>query len=583
MRHKIFSLCLGMMLFCSTSAVAQNKVVTGTVVDEMGEPVIGATVRVDGTKVATVTDFDGNYKLDVPKDGKIIISYIGYKDATTTGGNLKLEPNSNDLEEVVVVGYGAQKKAHLTGSIATVDMDDVQDLANGSLATSLSGLVNGMSVSGGDARPGENARITIRDVNSLGEVGSTAQQPLFVIDGYIYPNDIKVGNSTQNLGAEAFNNLDASEIESISVLKDASAAVYGARAANGVILVTTKKGKQGPPSISYSGSFGINDEVTRPKMLSTYNMGRLFNVITASDPTNTSLNKTTALFQADELEAMKSLNTDLLDKYWEASFQQKHSITISGATDRVSYFGGGSYFKQDGNLGKLDYDRWNFRAGLDVKINDWLSANLTVSGDYGKKNTPLVKVGGSGNEKDYNLLLTHPGYMPEYIGDYPMVAYGVSNGEKHQSQAYNFSLLQNNGDYSRNMTSNVTINGGLTVDMGWWKPLKGLKFKFSYAKSINNSKTNQYGSSFTIYQMVNRYGSGKHLYSPTTGDDPDFDYLDESNFLPLNRSNGNMLYRTMTRNDNYQINFTAQYNRKFGKHDISGLFSIEKSEQESEY
>ena len=139
--------------------------------------------------------------------------------------------------------------------------------ANGGLAASLGGLVNGLSVSGGDSRPGESARIMIRDTNSLGEVGSTAQQPLFVIDGYIYPNDVKVGNVTQNLGAEAFNNLDASEVESISVLKDASAAVYGARAANGVILVTTKKGKMGAPRISYSGSFGLADEVSRPKML----------------------------------------------------------------------------------------------------------------------------------------------------------------------------------------------------------------------------------------------------------------------------------------------------------------------------
>ena len=584
MKKYIKTLCLGLMLMFSASALAQNQTVTGTVLDETGEPVIGATVTVAGTKTATVTDLDGNYKISAPADAKVVISYIGYMPMTVKpGGTVKLQEDKQTLEEVVVVGYGAQKKAHLTGSIATVDMDDVQDLANGNLASSLSGLVNGMSVSGGDARPGETARITIRDVNSLGEVGSTAQQPLFVIDGYIYPNDIKVGNSYQNLGAEAFNNLDASEIESISVLKDASAAVYGARAANGVILVTTKKGKQGPPSISYSGSFGINDEVTRPKMLSTYNWGRLYNTIAAADPTNTSLNHTTALYQADELEAMKNLNYDLLDKYWESSFQQKHSVNISGATERVSYFAGGSYFKQDGNLGKLDYDRWNYRAGIDVKINDWLSANLTVSGDYGKKNKPLVKVGGSGDEKDYNLLLTRPGYLPEYIGDYPMVSYGISNTQKHASQAYNFNLLQNNGDYSRSMSSNTAINAGLTVDMGWWKPLQGLKLKFSYAKSINTDKTNQYGSNFTIYQMVSRYGSGHHMYTPTNGDDPTFDYLAESNFLGLSRNNGDMLYRTMARNDNYQMNFTAQYNRKFGQHDITGLFSIEKSEQESEY
>ena len=265
-----------------------------------------------------------------------------------------------------------------------------------------------MSVSGGDARPGERATIKIRDTNSLGSVGVSAQEPLFVIDGYVYPNDIKIGNSTQNLGAEAFNNLDPSEVESISVLKDASAAVYGARAANGVILVTTKKGKIGKPTISYSGTFGFTDEVARPKMLSTYNYGRLYNAVAAADPTNTSLNKTTALFQKDELEAMKNLNYDLLGDNWETGFTQKHSANISGATERVSYFGGISYFTQDGNLGRLDYNRWNYRAGIDVKVSKWLGANLTISGDYGKKNTPLVKVGGSGNEKDYNLLLTHP-------------------------------------------------------------------------------------------------------------------------------------------------------------------------------
>ena len=195
MKRYIKNLCLGMMLMCSASALAQNQTVTGQVLDELGEPVIGATVTVAGTKNATVTDLDGNYKISVPKGGKVTISYIGYLTQTVTpGGTVSLQEDKQSLEEVVVVGYGSQKKAHLTGSVATVDMNDVQDLANGGLASSLSGLVNGLSVSGGDARPGENARISIRDVNSLGEIGSTAQQPLFVIDGYIYPNDVKVGN-----------------------------------------------------------------------------------------------------------------------------------------------------------------------------------------------------------------------------------------------------------------------------------------------------------------------------------------------------------------------------------------------------
>ena len=584
MKKYMKTLCLGLMLMFSASAMAQDQTVTGTVLDELGEPVIGATVTVAGTKTATVTDLDGNYSIKVPKDGKITITYIGYLPMTVKGGGtVKLQEDRQSLEEVVVVGYGSQKKAHLTGSVATVPVDEIQDLANGGLASSLSGLVNGMSVSGGDARPGENARIAIRDVNALGEIGSTAQQPLFVIDGYIYPNDVKVGNITQNLGAEAFNNLDPSEVESISVLKDASAAVYGARAANGVILVTTKKGKQGAPSISYSGTFGFTNEISRPSMLSAYQFGRLYNTIAAADPTNTSLNKTTALYQADELEAMKALNYDLLDKYWETGFTTRHAVNVSGATDKVNYFAGVSYFKQDGNLGKLDYDRWNYRAGVDVKISDWLSANLTVSGDYGKKDKPLLKVGGTNAEKDYNLLLTRPRYMPEEVDGYPILSYGITNGEKVQNQRYSFNLLQNNGDFSKNMTSNTNINASLSYDFGWSKILKGLKLKFSYSKSINNDKTNEYGSSYKIYQMTRRYGSGMHMYTPTAGDDASFDYLSESNFNGLTYANGDYLSRNMIRTDNYQINFTVNYARDFGKHHVGALFSIEKSEAESEF
>ena len=133
------TLCLGLMLMFSASAVAQNETVTGTVLDEMGEPVIGATVTVEGTKNATVTDLDGNYKISVPKNGKVTISYIGYTTVTVKpGGTVKLEEDKQTLEEVVVVGYGTQKKAHLTGSVSTVEVDDIQDLANGGLASSLS-------------------------------------------------------------------------------------------------------------------------------------------------------------------------------------------------------------------------------------------------------------------------------------------------------------------------------------------------------------------------------------------------------------------------------------------------------------
>lgn len=583
-----FGLSIFLAFIMSLSAYAQeSQTFSGVVMDEAGEPVIGASVKVLGTSTGIITDYDGRFSLVVPKGRAVEISFVGYmpqKIADFKQTKIVLKEDAQLLEEVVVVGYGTQKKAHLTGAISTVPMDDIQDIPTGNLSAALSGMVNGLSVSGGQSRPGENARIYIRDTSSLAEVGSTAQEPLYVIDGYIYPNDVKVGTATENLGATAFNNLDASSIESISVLKDAAAAVYGARAANGVILVTTKKGKIGAPQVSYSGSFGFTDEVARPKMLSAYNYGRLYNAIAAADPKNTSLNLTTGLFQADELQAMKSLNYDLLDKYWETGVTQRHSVNLGGATERANYFASVSYFDQDGNLGKLDYNRWNYRAGVDVKISKWLKVNMSVSGDYGKKNKPNVKVGGTSDEKDYNLLLTHPYYIPEEVNGYAIPAYGVSNALKNQNQNYSYSVLQNNGDYRREMTSNTNINAGVEYDFGWNKYLKGLNLKLSYSKSINNNKNNQYGSDYTIYQMAERTGSGGHLYTPVAGQDYD-PFIAESNFIPMTISNGSPSYlsRSMNRTDNYQINFTAAYARTFGLHNVSAMFAIERSEAETEY
>ena len=577
----IISLCLGLMAFFATPALAQNQTVKGTVVDDKGEPIIGASVMVAGEKgKGTITDFDGNYTLQMPANGKVTISYLGYLPQTVKpGGTVTLKEDSQSLEEVVVVGYGTQKKAHLTGSVASVPVDEIQDLANGNLASSLSGLVNGLNVSGGDGRPGEPAKLYVRDAGSLADMGVNSQGPLYVIDGYIYPNDVKIGNETKNLGEDAFNNLDPSEVENISVLKDASAAVYGARAANGVILVTTKKGKMGEPSISYSGQFGFTDAIATPKMLSAYDYGRLYNIIKYADPTNTTLDKKNSLFQYDELQAMRGLDYDLLDKYWETGATTRHSVNVSGATEKVNYFAGISYFNQDGNLGKLDYNRWNYRAGIDVKISKWLSAGLTISGDYGKKETPYISNYGN---MDYSFLMTHPRHIPEEVAGMAIPTYGPE-GYKGGSQNYSFMVLQNNGDYSESKSNNLNINGTLSYDFGWLEALKGLKLKFSYSKSINNDKSKHYASKYNLYRMDQGYGSGYHMFTPTGEEEPGKDYLGPDNMKMLTYSNGDELYRTQSRADNYQINFTAQYNRKFGDHDVSAVFSIEKSEAESEW
>lgn len=575
---------------CATSSLlAQSGTITGKVLDEAGEPIIGASVQVIGTTTGTITDADGNFSIAAPAKSNLQISYIGFISQNVkaeNGKSITLKEDNQQLEEVVVVGYGVQKKAHLTGSVATVHMDEIQDISSAGLSTMLSGMINGVSVSGGDARPGENASIKIRETNSLGDVGVTSQEPLYVIDGYIYPNDVQVGNETQNLGAIAFNNLDPSVIESISVLKDASAAVYGARSANGVILVTTKRGDIGAPKISYSGTIGLTDEVYRPKMLSAYQYGLTHNAIIAADPTSTTLNNKTDLFQYDELQAMRNLNYDLLDKYWKTGVTQKHGINIDGGGEKATYFAGISYFTQDGNLGKLDYSRWNYRAGVNVKISKYIKASLTVSGDNSEKNKPLVKVGGTSDEKDYNLLLTHLPYIPEYVDGKAIAAYGVSNTNKTDNQLYSFSELRNNGDYSNNVTSNVNMSGSIDVDFGFWKPLQGLTARVTYSKSITNDKTNQYGTEYTVYSMVNRFGSGEHLYTPTSDNLYTNDVLySDDNFKEVTVSNGSpsFLSRATNRTDNYQLNFTLNYNRDFDLHHIGAMFSIERSEAESEY
>jgi len=579
-RKHIISLCVGFaMALFAMPAFAQNQTLKGTVVDENGEPVIGASVRVnDKNGTAVITDFDGNYTISAPKGTKVTITYIGYMPQTVeAGGRVQLKEDTQNLEEVVVVGYGVQKKTHLTGAVSQVSSSEIQDISTGSLGTALSGLVNGLSVEGGDTRPGGEAAMYVRGAKDLSAIGSSAQQPLYVIDGFI-------------LDATAFNNLDASSVETISVLKDAAAAVYGSRAANGVVLVTTKKGKLGAPRISYNGTFGFTDAVGTPKMLSTYNYGRLWNIVKMGNITDTDINARYDLFQADELEAMKGLNYNLLDKYWETAITQQHSVSISGATEKASYFANVAYFDQEGNLGKLDYNRWNFRAGADVKVGKGWKASLSVSGDYGKRNSPLMKVQKTSGNQDYMMLLSHPGYVPEYVNGKPMANYGVSNNELNTAQNYHYGYLQNSSDYTRNMTSNIYINGSLEYDFGWNKILKGLKLKMSYSKGISTSKTNEVGAPFKVYRMAVRSGSGQHLYTPIAGEEAAYEALmDESNFLlghnnaaVSNGKDGGYIDRSMSRSDNYQMNFTASYSRDFGEHSISGLFSIEKAESEFE-
>lgn len=579
-KYIIFNLCLVFLLAFTLSAYAQNtRTVTGIVMDDLGEPIIGAAVKVVDSPVGTVTDIDGKFSLSVKEGSKLTISFIGYISQTITNLNnpkIVLMEDVAKLDEVVVVGYGTQKMKNVTGAIETLSTDEIKDLSVGSLGDALSGMMSGLHVSSGGGRPGSTPSLQIRQSSINTSVTPTSTRggdadpsPLYVIDDFI---------STE----EAFNNLDVSEVESITVLKDASAAVYGARAAYGVILVKTKRGKVGTPSISYNGQFGFTDALKLPKMLSAYDYGRIYNAARAAGTSTSdteSDNLRTQYFQTDELDTMRGLNYDLVDKEWSAAWTQRHSLNINGGTDKATYFAGASYFSQEGNMGRLDYDRWNFRAGVNANIGKWTKASFQISGDMGEQNNARNGISGGGTDADFNSLMTHLPFVPDYIGGRPVVYTGMQNVSSNLTavQLYNFRAVQNSPDNTENQTNNMSINGSLEHDFGWFKWTKGLKLKASYSRNIVNGKSNNIGTKINVYRLLNRGGSGGHLY---TGDDID---LDESNFGTFTLDNGNLLTRTMNKTDSYQMNLTLSYARQFGLHNVSGLFSIEKAESEYEY
>lgn len=576
-KNIILSLFIGTLLAFVMPLCAQNQTVTGLVVDVSGEPIIGATIMVVNGTVGTVTDIDGKFNIKVAPKSKLKISFVGYTSQIISdlkNPRIVLLEDQLKLDEVVVLGdYGSQKLRNATGAIETISTEELKDLSVGSLGDALAGKINGLHVSLSGGRPGSTPSLQIRQssvnttITPSSDLGGNASPtPLYVIDGFIADEG-------------AFNNLDINEVENVTVLKDAAAAVYGARAAYGVVLVKTKQGKVGAPKISYSGQFGYTDALMLPKMLNAYDYGRIYNAARAANTATKdqeSDDLRVQLFQSDELEAMKGMNYNLLDKEWSAALTQRHSVNISGGTEKATYFGGVSYYQQEGNIGRLDYNRWNYRAGVNANISKWMKASLQVSGNYGETNKPK-NVKGGGSDGDFESLMLHVPYVPDQVNGYYIFHSGMENiTNPSDQQKYNFAAVQNASDNVENQNQNFSLNGSLEYDFGWSKYLRGLKVKASYSKNISTGKTNTIGTKIDVYRLISRGGSGGHLY---VGDETEYN----ANTLGLYElNNGNSLGRSMNRSDSYQMNLTVSYARQFGKHYVSGLFSIEKAESEWE-
>ncbi len=347
---------------------AQSTMVGGVILDESGEPIIGATVLSKESHKGTITDFDGKYQLSIEPTGTLVVSYMGFitkevavKNQTTI--NITLQEDSKSLDEVVVIGYGSMKTKDLTSSITTVKSDEILKNPNANVMQSLQGKVAGMQIISSGA-PGASPTVRIRGIGSYPGSGNT--NPLYVVDGVFY---------------DTIDFLNPNDIASTSVLKDASAsAIYGVRAANGVVLIETKSGhKNEKAKIEYNGYYGVQVAQNVLKMANSQQYTN-YMLQSGSAANIQSVEDAMLRFGRSRVDAsIPAPNTNWYDEILRTAETQNHAISISGGTDKAAYALGGSYFSQDGILDmENDFERINLRAKLDFDANEWLKVGGNV-------------------------------------------------------------------------------------------------------------------------------------------------------------------------------------------------------------
>lgn len=562
----------------------QGKTITvsGVARDDMG-PIPGVTVVVAGTTNGTITDGDGKYTLgDVSPEASLTFSFVGLKTTTVavngkTVVNTTLESDNIELEQVVAVGYGTQTKGTLTSAIATISSEEIADLPVSNISESLRGLVPGLNISNISSRPGEAATITIRSPFSLAKDGEVigGNLPLVIIDDVM-----QLDANTGLPSMEQFNMLDPSEIENITILKDASAAIYGARATNGAIIVTTKRGKKGKPRISYSGQVTYNDAISHGKTLNGAEYGKywnsLLNISGDADAND--------LYSINEMYDMSKLNYDWLDEAWSASMTQRHSVGVSGGSDNATYYAGISVFDQGANLGSQNYQRWNFRSNVSVKLAEGLklSANLSanngnVERSYTKSSSNIDNKYASGTRADYGVLLHMPKHIPWEV-DYngrkeffsPLMGANQNTTEgsvNSRSSMAGWNYFANEASGSKSTEESMAYNANFSLE--YQVPfIKGLSLKGAYSVQQSYTDGDQVALPITLLYQQNTNVANNHLYNP----DADFAFATNRGGDDLN-----IIYDS-NYNRRTQYNFYLDYQRTFGDHSITAMGAIERSE-----
>ena len=359
-----------LMLLACMSASAQFQV-KGTVVSANdSEPMIGVTILENGTHNGCITDLNGNYSISVESSNATLeVSFIGYKSQTVKVSgrnviNFRLEEDTEVLDEVVVVGYGVQRKSDLTGSVASVKADELKGLSTTDAAAALQGKASGVQILNGSGKPGQGASIRVRGYSS----NSNNIGPLLIVDG---------------LQVSSIQYLDPSMIESMEVLKDAaSAAIYGAEAGNGVVLITTKSGKKGRSSITYSGKWTNQSLGDVPSLLNATQFKDWMTMQLGAESVNAALADAQTQYGWDP-----NTNTDWLKAYFEDTWAQQHTLTLEGGNDRGSYFLSVNHVNQDGIVkgSKDKYERLTAQINADYMIKDWLKVGTNTS-----REAPLI-------------------------------------------------------------------------------------------------------------------------------------------------------------------------------------------------
>lgn len=538
---QFFRLFALLMCFCTSLWVsAQSTTVTGTVLDETGDPMIGATVSVqEVANLATATDFDGNFSLVLPsQQATLTVTFIGYKPATQKvkgGGSytIKMQPDENILDEVVVVGYGVQKKISMTGSVSAVGSKDLMKAPMQNVSNMLTGKVPGMTSIQSSGQPGaDGAAMYVRGVNGFG-----AQTPLVLVDGI----------------ERDMNMVNPNDIESISVLKDAAASIYGIKGSNGVILITTKSG-EGKTVINYNMSLSAVRNTAFPEFLNASEFMYYKNKALLMDGFE-------PLYTADIQQKVFANDpdspwgeTDWFDEIFRTGFTQQHNVSASGSTERVKYFTSLGYMSQDGTIKKTSFERFNARTNLDIKVAKNLTFTTSMAGVKTQQDAPGSATFGKQFEINpvRQAANTAPIIKKEWNG------YTLAWKDGDAINVNPLAALEKPG-YYKNDKWIFNSSYKLEYDLSdLWAPLKGLKISGFFSYDYTHTETREFTNGYRVLAFSNSTLESKEEQSYGLGN--------EASFSRIANNNWRWMLRPM-----------ISYNRDFGKHSVSAIFLYEKT------